>query len=140
MLDLSPILLLSSTVIFLIVLARLNSCLYTPLLKHIDERTESIKKDLQNAQSNVSNVDEMYEKASNIIADAKKEASLIRQNAYSEAKIIGDNKITEFKTQLDTKYNIFVNDLNSQTQSLKLSLTEQLPIFKQQLSAKISSI
>jgi F-type H+-transporting ATPase subunit b len=140
MLDLSPILLLSSTIIFLIVLARLNSCLYTPLLKHIDERTESIKKDLESAQSNVSNVDEMYEKASNIIAVAKKEASSIRQNAYTEAKTLGDTKVAEFKTQLDAKYNVFVSDLNSQTKSLKLSLAEQLPMFKQQLSAKISSI
>ena len=140
MLDISPILLLSSALIFLIVLARLNSCLYTPLLKHMDERSESIKKDLHNAQSNVANVDEMYENASNIISEAKKEASSIRQNAYNEAKALGDTKVAEFKTQLDAKYNVFVSDLNSQTQSLKLSLVDQLPMFKKQLSAKISSI
>lgn len=140
MLDISPILLLSSALIFLIVLARLNSCLYTPLLKHMDERSESIKKDLHNAQSNVENVDEMYENASHIIAAAKKEASSIRQNAYNEAKTLGDTKVAEFKTQLDAKYNVFVSDLNSQTQSLKLSLVDQLPIFKKQLSTKISSI
>ncbi len=44
MLDISPVLLLSSAIIFLLVVARLNSCLFVPLLKHMDDRAESIKK------------------------------------------------------------------------------------------------
>ena len=44
MLDISPVLLLSSGIIFLLVVARLNSCLFKPLLKHMDDRATSIKK------------------------------------------------------------------------------------------------
>ena len=86
------------------------------------------------------NVDDMHEKASNIIAVARKEASSIRSGAYNEAKTLGESKISDFKMQLDAKYDLFVADLNSQTTSLKLSLVEQLPTFKKQLDTKISSI
>jgi len=140
MLDISPILLLSSAVVFLLVLARLNSCLYNPLLKHMDERSESIKVDLEKAQNNVSNVDELYAQASTIIATAKKEASSIRQSALNDAKSSGETKVNEFKTNLDEKYNVFITDLNSQTGSLKLSLLDQLPSFKEQLTSKLKSI
>ena len=44
MLDISPVLLLSSGIIFLLVVARLNSCLFKPLLKHMDDRAASKKR------------------------------------------------------------------------------------------------
>jgi F-type H+-transporting ATPase subunit b len=140
MLDISPILLLSSAIIFLIVLMQLNRSLYQPLFKHIEDRNESIEKDLESAKNNVSDIDGLYKEASTIIAKAKQEASSIRENAYIEAKALGDSKIADFKIQLDSKYNNFVDDLNLQKQSVKSSLIENLPQFKEKLSAKISSI
>lgn len=140
MLDLSPILLLSSALVFLVVLARLNSCLYKPLFKHMDDRSESIAKDLEAAKNNAADVDGMYKEASDIIAAAKQEASSIRESANNEAKALSDSKISEFKTQLDSKYTNFVQTLKSDTQSLKLSLVEQMPQYKESLSAKLSSI
>ena len=140
MLDISPILLLSSAIVFLIVLVRLNSCLYTPLLKHMDERTESINNDLELAKNNAANVDEMYTDASKIIANAKQEASSIRQSAYDEAKTIGTKKVNDFKSELEAKYNAFTKDLNEEANALKLSLVNELPVYKEQLKTKISSI
>jgi len=140
MLDISPILLLSVAVVFLIVLARLNSCLYKPLTKHIDERTESIAKDLEAAQNNVADVDSMYEEASHIIAKAKKEASSIRESAYNEAKTLSDSKIANFKEELDNKYNQFVANLEKEAESLKTALVDQMPQFKERVSAKLTSI
>ena len=78
MLDISPILLISSAIIFLIVLKMLNSTLYQPLFKHMEDRTESIKKDLDLAKNNVADVESMYAEANSIIAKAKQEASSIR--------------------------------------------------------------
>jgi len=140
MLDISPILLLSSALIFLVVLARLNSCLYKPLFKHMDDRTESIKKDLEAAKNNAANTDGMYEEASHIIATAKKEASSIRESAYNEAKTLSDKKISEFKTKLEDKYSQFVKDLEIETKTLKESLVAQMPQYKESLSTKLSSI
>ena len=140
MLDISPILLLSSALVFLVVLARLNSCLYKPLFKHMDDRTESIAKDLEAAKNNAADVDGMYKEASDIIAVAKREASSIRESAYSEAKSLSDSKISEFKTQLESKYSTFVTNLDKETKSLKLSLVDQMPQYKEALSAKLSSV
>ncbi len=140
MLDISPILLLSSGIVFLLVLARLNSCLYKPLFKHMDERTESIAKDLENAKSNGANIEGMLVEAKEIIAKAKSEASLIREKATKEAQEIADTKLKSAKTDLGSKYDDFVKSLDVDRQSLKASLESAMPLFKDSLKAKISSI
>ena len=93
MLDISPVLLLSSGIIFLLVVARLNSCLFKPILKHMDDRTASIKKDLEDAKSNAADVDGLLAEANDIISKAKKEATAIREQAYKEAKDSADAKL-----------------------------------------------
>ena len=140
MLDISPILLLSSGIVFLLVLARLNSCLYKPLFKHMDDRSESIAKDLEAAKNNGSDIDGMLVEAKEIIAKAKKEASLIRENAIAEAKELTDSKLSVAKADLDTKYNDFVKSLAVEKESLKESLNASMPMFKESLKLKISSI
>ena len=140
MLDINPILLISSALIFLVVLVRLNSCLYKPLTKHMDDRTESIEKDLDSARNNATDVNGIYEEASNIIAKAKKEASSIRESAYNEAKVLSDLKISEVKNKIDDRYSDFIDSLRKDTQELKLSLVEQMPVYKQALSTKLNSI
>ncbi len=140
MLDISPVLLLSSGIVFLLVLARLNSCLYKPLFKHMDDRTESIKKDLADAKNNGSDVNGMLVQAQEIIAKAKIEASSIREKATTEAKEVTDSKLAAAKVDIETKYNSFVTELTKEKDSLKVSLTASMPIFKESLKLKISSI
>lgn len=140
MLDISPVILLGTSIIFLLVLARLNSCLYKPLLKHMDERAESIQKDLEAAKSNSADVDGLLSQANEIIANAKKEAAAIRELASTEAKKSADERIASAKADVEKKYLEFASDLETQKQSLKESLKSQLPQFKTSLQAKLSSI
>ncbi|PLY04593.1 MAG: F0F1 ATP synthase subunit B' [Arcobacter sp.] len=140
MLDISPVLLLSSAIIFLLVVARLNSCLFVPLLKHMDDRAESIKKDLTNAQSNGANVDGMLEEASHVLAEAKKKAAAIREQAYTEAKEVADAKLASAKEQLEAKSLNFVKELEEETKALKDTLLAAMPQYNESLKAKISSI
>ena len=140
MLDISPVLLLSVGIVFLLVLARLNSSLFKPLLKHMDDRAAQIKKDLENAKSNGANVDGMLAEANDVLAKAKKEAVAIREKAYNEAKEVADAKLQTAKSGMDTKYEGFVKSLADDTKVLKESLTSQMPLFKESLKAKISSI
>jgi len=140
MLDISPVLLLSSAIIFLLVVARLNSCLFTPLLKHMDDRAEAIKNDLANAQSNSADVDGMLEEASHIIAEAKKEAAAIRDQAYTEAKEVADAKLANAKEELEAKSLNFVKELEAETKALKDTLVAAMPQYNESLKAKISSI
>jgi len=140
MLDISPILLLSSGIVFLLVLARLNSCLYKPLFKHMDDRDSQIKTDMDNARNNGADVDGMLDEAKNIIAQAKKDAGSIREKARLEANELADVKLTKFKAELDSKYATFSKALEDEKVSLKNSLVSQMPLFKEGLKAKLSSI
>jgi len=140
MLDISPVLLLSSGIIFLLVVARLNSCLFKPLLKHMDDRAASIKKDLEDAKSNGADVDGMIAEANNVIADAKKEAAVIREQAYKEAKESADAKLASAKSNLEAKSADFAKNLEEETKALKNSLVSSMPQFNESLKAKLSSI
>jgi len=140
MLDISPILLLSSGLVFLLVLARLNSCLYKPLFKHMDDRENQIKTDMENAKANGADVDGMLDEAKEIIAQAKKEAFSIREKARLEATEVAENKLSAAKVKTEEKYSHFVQTLVEEKLSLENSLVSQLPLFKEGLKAKLSSI
>lgn len=140
MLDISPVLMLSSGIIFLLVLARLNTCLFKPLLKHMDDRTESIKNDLENAKSNTADVDGMLSEANDVIANAKKEAAAIREKAHNEASELASSKLDAAKLDIENKYSNFTKELDSEIVDLKNSLSASMPQFTESLKAKLSSI
>ena len=140
MLDISPVLLLSSGIIFLLVVARLNSCLFKPLLKHMDDRATSIKKDLEDAKSNSADVDGLLAEANEIISKAKKEAAGIREQAYKEAKDSADAKLASAKLNLEAKSAEFAKSLQDETKALKASLLSSMPQFNESLKSKLSSI
>lgn len=140
MLDIDPVLLVSSAVLFLLVLARLNSCLYKPLIKHMDDRAKSIKSDIENAKSNNANLEGMLQEAKSVIAKAKSEAAAIREEAYNKAKAEATAKLLVAKDELDAKYVQFTTELTSEKQSLKDYLVANMPQFRNQLRLKISSI
>ena len=140
MLDISPVLLLSSGIIFLLVVARLNSCLFKPLLKHMDDRTASIKRDLEDAKSNGADVDGLLAEANDIISKAKKEAAAIREQAYKEAKDSADAKLACAKSDLEAKSAEFAKNLQDETKALRDSLVSSMPQFNESLKAKLSSI
>ncbi|VAY86461.1 ATP synthase F0 sector subunit b' [hydrothermal vent metagenome] len=140
MLDISPILLLSSGIIFLLILARLNSYLYKPLFKHMDDRTTLIKVDLENAKKNGLNIDDMLLEVNEIISQAKKKASLIREDASRKEKEMANLKLNDIKADLDVKYEDFIKSLNIEKQSLRESLVNNIPMFKKNLELKISSM
>ena len=140
MLDISPVLLLSSGVLFLLVLVALNSILFKPLLKHMDERSESIKSDLENAKSNTADVDGMLADANDVIAAAKKDAAAIREIAFNEAKEAADAKLETAKLDVDKKYIDFTKELQEEATALKNTLVATMPQFNESLKAKLSSI
>jgi F-type H+-transporting ATPase subunit b len=140
MLDISPILLLSSGLVFLLVLARLNSCLYKPLFKHMDDRDNQIKTDLANAKSNDTEVNDLLEEANSIIAQAKKEAISIREKAKLEATKVAEVKLFNAKEKIENQYNDFIKSLVDEKLTLENALVSNMPLFKEGLKAKLNSI
>jgi len=140
MLDINLWLLFGSGIVFLLVLARLNSCLYKPLFKHMDDRERSIANDLKNAKNNSSDITSILSEADEIIAKAKHKASAIREEAINNAKKIADGKMMATKKTLEDKYNEFSKTLEDNKDSLKKSLGDSMPLFQESLKLKISSI
>jgi len=93
MLDLNPGLMLFVLVVFFSLLFLLNTMLFQPLLKFMDDRSATIAGDLQNAEEMAGSNDELNTKADTILAEAKAEANKIREKATSEAKALAESKI-----------------------------------------------
>jgi F-type H+-transporting ATPase subunit b len=106
----------------------------------MDDRDDQIKTDMENAKSNTSDVDSMLEEANKIISDAKKEANSIREKARLEATEVAEAKLAQVKATMDQKYNSFLQSLEEEKVTLKSSLVANMPLYKEGLKAKISSI
>lgn len=140
MLDPSPILLLVTLVVFFTLLIVLNKILYKPLLTFIDNRNESINRDLENAGKNTSDVEAYYEEANQIILEAKAEAGKIREAALSEAREIAAKKVEQKQSELEEEYTLFLKDLNADKNDFEESLSAKIPLFRDSIKQKLGNI
>ena len=85
-------------------------------------------------------VDGMLDEAKEIIAQAKKEAFSIREKARLEASEVAEGKLNAARVSTENKFNDFLTTLEEDKLSLENSLVSQLPLFKEGLKAKLSSI
>ncbi len=140
MLDLNPGLMLFVLVVFFSLLFLLNTMLFQPLLKFMDDRDERIANDLKNAEEMVANNSGLNAKADEVLAKAKAEANAIREKAVNEAKALADSKIESKVKELDASNAVFMAELETEQESLKNELSAQLPVFKETLQSKLSSL
>lgn len=140
MLDIIPALLLVTGTVFLVLLILLNKTLYKPLLEFIDNRNNSINRDLENAGKNASDVVAYYKEVETILSEGKMEAAKIREAALSEAKEKSAKKIEQKKSNLDVQSAVFLKALESEKDEFKNGLLAQMPLFKESISAKLSHI
>ena len=140
MLDIIPALLLVTGVVFIVLLVALTKILYRPLLDFMDNRDKSIKKDMENAGKNSSDVLAYKEEADRIILEAKNEAAKIKEDAIKRAKEAALRKVEEKKVELEDKYAQFAKELLEEKESLKESLLSQMPSFKEIVKLKLSQI
>ncbi|KIM08306.1 MAG: hypothetical protein KU29_04225 [Sulfurovum sp. FS06-10] len=140
MLDLNPGLMLFVLVVFFSLLFLLNTMLFQPLLKFMDDRENTIKLDLQNAEEMSDNSDGLNAKADALLAEAKAKANVIREKATEEAKALAESKIESKVKELDGKYQTFLTELSDDQEALKKSLALELPLFKKSLQTKLSSL
>ncbi len=140
MLDIHLSLMLLVAVVFLVLLFLLNSWLYQPLLRFMDERDKSIRKDLENVSSNTHEIDELRAKADAVIAQAKNEAAAMRAKTIEESKLLAQSKLEAKKEELEKAYQEFLGELKKEEEQLKSELLSQMPLFKESLKAKFSQI
>ena len=140
MLDINPILLLATFVVFVSLIAVLNSSLYNPLLSFMNKRDEDIKKDLEKVGNNDDEINELNSKAETIIMNAKLEAAALREKVIADAKELVDSKLEAKRAELAQEYLEFEKSLSKAREELTTDLLKQVPVFKEAVSAKFSQI
>lgn len=140
MLDIIPALLLVAGTVFLVLLVILNKTLYKPLLEFIDNRNNSINRDLENAGKNASDVVAYYKEVETILSEGKIEAAKIREAALSEAKEKAAKKVESKKSDLEAQSVAFSKALEAEKEEFRNTLMAQMPLFKESVAAKLSHI
>jgi F-type H+-transporting ATPase subunit b len=140
MLDINPILLIATLVVFLTLIAVLNSWLYNPLFAYMNKRNDDIKRDLHKIGSNDDEIKELNAKAESIIMNAKLEASALREKVVMDAKELAESKLEAKRTELASDYLEFKESLAKSKEQLTSELMSQVPLFKEAVKAKLSQV
>jgi F-type H+-transporting ATPase subunit b len=140
MLDINPILLLATFVVFLSLIAVLNSWLYNPLFAYMNKRDADIKKDLEKVGSNDDEINELNSKAKSIVMNAKLEASALREKVIADAKELAESKLEARRAELANEYLEFEQSLAKSKEELTNDLMSQVPLFKEAVKAKFNQI
>jgi F-type H+-transporting ATPase subunit b len=140
MLDINPILLVATLIVFLTLIAVLNSWLYNPLFAYMSKRDEDIKKDLEKVGSNDEEINELESKAQSIIVNAKLEASALRDKVITDARELAESKLEAKRAELASQYLEFEQLLARSREQLSGDLRSQMPLFKEAVKAKFSQI
>lgn len=140
MLDINPLLLGITIVVFLILIAVLNSLLFKPLFNYMEERDASIKNDQDKVGNNDAEINELTAEAQNIVNEAKLEAAAIREKVIAEAKELAESKIEAKRAELAKDKAEFEKSLAETREELKNTLLSQVPLYKEAVKAKFSQI
>ncbi|MCI4407184.1 MAG: F0F1 ATP synthase subunit B' [Sulfuricurvum sp.] len=140
MLDISPMLLGSTLIVFLVLIAALNSLLYKPLFSYMEKRDADIKKDMEHVGNNDSEIAAFHAKAEKIISDAKLEAAALREKVIAEAKALANSKIETKRAELAQEYATFESELSQERTRLIAALNNEVPAFQTAVSAKLNTI
>lgn len=127
-------------IIFILLAMYLNAKLYKPMISFMQDRDETIRKDLEEANNATSNVSDLKAEAVTILNEAKAKAAAMKQKATDEAKTLAQSKVENKNEELAKAYEQFKVELGEERVQLKNGLTSQLPLFKEALKAKYTQI
>ena len=140
MLEINLPLVVLTAVIFLGLIAVLNSILYKPLLKFIHARNDAVKNDEESASKNTSDLDVYEAQIEQLIAAARSEAGKIKQEAINAAKDAAAKIVSEKRGVLEADYDAFIQNLNAQKSDFRADLQQKLPELQAALKAKLARI
>ncbi|EAK1046486.1 F0F1 ATP synthase subunit B' [Campylobacter upsaliensis] len=138
--DMHISIMLATMVIFLAMIVILNSMLYKPLLRFMDERNSSIKNDENKVKENSQEMLGANDEVEKIHQSTREEIYKIKQSAINQAKEEAQVAIQAKKEELERKMASFYVELNAQKEELKQNLLKNLPEFKQLLENNIKKI
>ncbi|TNB55639.1 F0F1 ATP synthase subunit B' [Campylobacter helveticus] len=131
---------LATMAIFLAMVVILNTMLYKPLLKFIDERNSSIKNDENKVKENSQEMLGTNDEVEKIHQSTKDEIYKIKQSAINQAKEEAQLAVQVKKEELERKMMGFYTELTMQKEELRQILSKNLPEYKQILENNIKKI
>ena len=140
MLDISPLLLISTAVVFLILIAVLNGMLYKPLFAFMEKRDLDIQNDMTQVGSNDAEVNALNATAQSIISEARLQAAAEREKVIADAKMAAEAKIGAKRAELAKAYETFEAELAKDREALQSALAAEVPAYVAAVNAKISRI
>ncbi|MBZ7931371.1 F0F1 ATP synthase subunit B' [Campylobacter sp. RM12910] len=138
--DMHPSIIFATMAIFLAMIVILNTMLYKPLLKSIDERNDSIKNDEAKAKQYSQDISNANDEVEAIYANTREEVFKIKQQAINAAKEEANQIIKAKKEELERRMNSFYLELENQKKEFKENLSQYLPDLKQALQNNIKKI
>jgi len=140
MLDISPLLLISTAVVFLILIAVLNGMLYKPLFAFMEKRDQDIQNDLAEIGSNDAEVNALNETAQSIVSEARLQAAAEREKVIADAKEAAAAAMGAKQAELAKAYEAFEAELAKDREALQTALAAEVPVYVDAVNAKISKI
>ena len=140
MLELHPFLMGIVLLIFFFLIYQLNDRLYKPLLRFMDDRDQTIARDLEAAKNLSSGSEELLTQAQAKLEGARSEAARIRQAAIEAVKAENETALTAKQQSLEEEYRRFTERLSEERKNLRSAVLSQLPLIKESLKAKFSQI
>ena len=140
MLELHPFLMGIVLLIFFFLIYQLNDRLYGPLLRFMDDREQTIARDLEAAKNLSSGSEALLAQAQAKLDEARSEAARIRHEAIEAAKAENAAALAAKQSTLEEEYRRFSEKLAEERESLKSTVLSQLPLIKESLKAKFSQI
>ncbi|BCD67777.1 hypothetical protein [Nitratiruptor sp. YY09-18] len=140
MLDISLGLLVLTAVVFFVLLILLNSWVYKPLLAFMQQRDESIKRDLENAVSNEDESQKLLQEAQAIIAEARTKAAKEKQEKLDALKKEIGEQVASKRAELEKRYEEFLAEIAQEEEQIKNALISQMPLLKEALKAKFNQL
>ena len=129
-----------TAVVFLALIAILNSVLYKPLLGFVDKRNQDVKNDEDSISKNTSDLSVFEAQVEQILSAARAEAGKIKQDALNAAKEAAGKITAEKRAELEVDYDAFLQNLKAQKNEFKAELMNSLPELRSTLKSKLARI
>lgn len=135
--DVSLSTMLATFVIFLAMIVILNALLYKPLLKFMDDRAESIKKDENRVQQNSEEMLNFGDELEKIKQATREEIASIKQKALDEARLQSSQSLEVKKAELEEQMSVFKTKLEKEKIEFRAKLLEQIPVWQDALKTNL---
>ncbi|WP_297193533.1 F0F1 ATP synthase subunit B' [uncultured Campylobacter sp.] len=131
---------LSTVVIFLLMIVVLNAILYKPLLSFMGQRDESIKSDEAKVKQDFEKISTVAEELEKIKQSTREEIFQIKQRAVEVARAEAETEFNKKKQELEEKMSNFYLNLEKDKKNLEEELKTHISEWKNTLNANLKNI